>query len=56
LPLSEGEDRSTTVAFSEGPPAQTPVSEDGERTPLMGILAVVEIQTVPMEESWRRCA
>jgi hypothetical protein len=35
-------------------PAQTLVSEGGKRTPLIGILAVVEIQTVPVEESWRR--
>jgi hypothetical protein len=39
-----------------GHPAQTPVSEGGERTPLTGILEVMETQTTPAEESWRRCA
>jgi hypothetical protein len=54
---SEDEDRSTTGAFPEGPPpAQTPVKEGGERTPPTGILDVMETQTVPTEESWRRWA
>jgi hypothetical protein len=38
---------------SRSPPAQTPMSEGGERIPLMGILEVMEFQTVPMEGSWR---
>jgi hypothetical protein len=39
---SEGEDRSTTGAFPEGPLAQTPASEDSERIPPTGILEVTE--------------
>jgi hypothetical protein len=35
-------------------PAQTPVSEGGEKTPPMGILEVMETQTTSEKESWRR--
>jgi hypothetical protein len=37
-----------------GHPAQIPVSEDGEKTPPIGILEMMEFQTAPAEESWRR--
>jgi hypothetical protein len=40
---SKDEDRSTTRAFSEEPPAEILVSDGGERTPSTRILAVVEI-------------
>jgi hypothetical protein len=50
---SEDEDRSTTRAFSEGPPAQTPTSEVCGRTRLRGILEVMEFQMVSAEGSWR---
>jgi hypothetical protein len=41
---SEDEETSTTGAFPEGPPAQTPVIECGARRPPVGTLVVVVIQ------------
>jgi hypothetical protein len=46
----EDEERSTIGAFSEEPPAQTPVSVDGVRRPSMGTPAAAVIQKVPAVE------
>jgi hypothetical protein len=40
----EDEDRSITRAFPEGHLAPTPVSEGDEKTPLTGILGVMELR------------
>jgi hypothetical protein len=48
---SEDKDRSTTGVFSEGPPCSN-TGERGRREDTSdGDLAVVEIQTTPVEES-----
>jgi hypothetical protein len=48
---SEDEDRSTTGAFLEGPPAQTLVNVGGAMRPPTGTLTVVVIPKVPTVES-----
>jgi hypothetical protein len=49
--LIQNEERSTTGAFPEGPPAQTPVSMGGARRPLAGTPAVMVNLRVLVVES-----
>jgi hypothetical protein len=47
---SEDEERSTTGAFLEEPPTQTPMSVGGARRPSVGTPAVAIIHKVPTVE------